>query len=96
MIEQEIVPKNEVVQTARNYARRQDDWSDELEVIFISLMNYLAGTGYQVGPVQNNMLSWKRVLLWFGAIDIVPVPGNLSYEKALLLMTTSYIQSWLS
>jgi hypothetical protein len=92
----QVITKAQVVPTARAYAERQDDWSDELEVIFISLMNYLAGTGYQVGPVQNNMLSWKRVLLWFGAIDIVPVPGSLSYEKALLLMTTSYIQSWLS
>jgi hypothetical protein len=94
MTVQAVVPKNEVVQKARNYARRQDDWSDELEVMFISLMNYLAGTGYQVGPVQNSMPSLRRLLLWFGDIGIVP--RSLSYERALLLMTTSYIQSWLS
>ena len=91
---QAVVPKNEVVQKARAYAQRQDDWSDELEALFISSMNYLAGTGYQVGPVQNTMLSLRRLLLLFGAIGIVP--GSLSYERALLLMTNSYILSWLS
>jgi hypothetical protein len=94
MTVQAVVPKNEVVQKARNYARRQDDWSDELEVMFISLMNYLAGTGYQVGPVQEEISSFRRLFLWFNSIGIVP--GRLSYERALLLMTTSYIQSWLS
>jgi hypothetical protein len=89
-----IVPAQAVVEKARNFARRQDDWSDELEVIFISLMNYLAGTGYQVGPVQEDISSFRRLYLWFNSIGIVP--GSLSYERALLLMTTSYILSWLS
>jgi hypothetical protein len=94
MTVQAVVPKNEVVQKARNYSRRQDVWSDELELMFISWMNYLAGTGYHVGPVLENMSSFRRLFLLFNSIGIVP--GSLSYERALLLMTTSYIQSWLS
>jgi hypothetical protein len=87
MTAQAVVPKNEVVQKARNYARRQDDWSDELEVIFVSLMNYLAGYGYQVGNIHNHFNLFR--CLWDSFHTITP--GSLSFNEAFQMITTSAI-----
>jgi hypothetical protein len=44
MTVQAVVPKNEVVQKAQEFAAEQN-WSTEASAIYVALMNLFAGTG---------------------------------------------------
>lgn len=87
MTVQVITPKAQVVHTARSIVERQDNWNEAQKVLFISLMNYLAGYGYQVGDIHNHFNLFR--CLWDVFCTITP--GSLSFNEAFQKITTSDI-----
>lgn len=80
-----VADKSQVVPQARAIVERQDDWTEAQEVLFISLMNYLAGYGYQVGGVQYHFDLFRKMMAVFSFAD----PGSLPFDQAVVLITTS-------
>ncbi len=87
MTVQVITTKAQVIPAARKIVERQDDWNQAQEVLFISLMNYLAGYGYQVGDIHNHFNLFR--CLWDSFHTITP--GSLSFNEAFQMITTSAI-----
>jgi hypothetical protein len=85
MIEQAIVPKDEVVREAREIVKSQGFWTKPQKAVFISFMAYLAGYGYQVGRIQDHFPLFRRLWDCFHAIT----PGSLTFYQAFRTITTS-------
>jgi hypothetical protein len=81
----QVTQPNQVVPAAKDIVARQDNWTEAQKVLFISLMNYLAGYGYQVGRVQDHFPLFRRLWDCFHAIT----PGSQSFNQAFLTITTS-------